>query len=375
MSTSDDPLPVPWRTKRAIAGAAAALASVFSCVLAVPAAASPQPKYSLSVVEGETTQPEDVIAHTSASAEHAGEVVVSIVRGGITVYRDSGSSGAWLSQVPQVGDVVTLESPAGRLIGSEVYDGLPSIDPTVCAGSVNFSGTRSAGETVEGGYFSVSPRPYFRRTSSGQAQVDLALRYELRRQLPNQPDARGDGVRERVPGNVARRVARSSPIRAKMTALSEPARRRHPRRRPPPPPPPPPSPLLQGSILKLSHTTIRALLKSGWRDVVGDQPAGHRHAGPLPRRRQDPRLCHQHAPEARGAAARTRHRHRQDGRHRHPSAPSDQARTREAQIGEKRARRAADHAAKRNRGQTGAGTTLGHAPSLAARASPGSYSG
>ena len=164
MSTSDDPLPVPWRTKRAIAGAAAALASVFSCVLAVPAAASPQPKYSLSVVEGETTQPEDVIAHTSASAEHAGEVVVSIVRGGITVYRDSGSSGAWLSQVPQVGDVVTLESPAGRLIGSEVYDGLPSIDPTVCASSVNFSGTRSAGETVEGGYFSVSPRPYFRRT-------------------------------------------------------------------------------------------------------------------------------------------------------------------------------------------------------------------
>jgi hypothetical protein len=27
--------------------------------------------------------------------------------------------------------------------------------------------------------------------------------------------------------------------------------------------------VLQGSILKLSHTTIRALLKSGWRDVVG----------------------------------------------------------------------------------------------------------
>ena len=45
--------------------------------------------------------------------------------------------------------------PGGTIVGSVVYDGLPSIDPTVCAGSTNFSGQRSAGQTVEGSYFSM----------------------------------------------------------------------------------------------------------------------------------------------------------------------------------------------------------------------------
>ena len=39
-------------------------------------------------------------------------VAVSIIRGGITVYRSvTSNGGTGLSQVPQVGDVVTLESP------------------------------------------------------------------------------------------------------------------------------------------------------------------------------------------------------------------------------------------------------------------------
>jgi hypothetical protein len=259
MSTSDDPVPGPRRTRRTIA--LAALAAVSSCILSASASASSPPRYSLSVVEGETTQPENVIAHTSANANHSAEVVVSIIRGGITVYRDSGSGGAYLSQVPQVGDVVTLESPSEHLIGSQVYDGLPSVDPAVCAGSANFSGTRSAGQTVEGGYFSVSSRPYFQRTNVGQAQVTSLSGASFG----------GDFLTTLALGET---VFASESLEtalgggAVFTYSSE-------NDRPvgacpaPPPPPPPPSPVLQGSILKLSHTTIRALLKSGWRDVVG----------------------------------------------------------------------------------------------------------
>ena len=49
--------------------------------------------------------------------------------------------------------MVTLESPVGTTIGSVVYDGLPSIDPTVCAGSTNFSGRElRRADVVEGFY-------------------------------------------------------------------------------------------------------------------------------------------------------------------------------------------------------------------------------
>jgi hypothetical protein len=133
--------------------AAACLTLAAACLTGAPALANsgPEgPEYSLSIVEGESTQPEYGIAHTSAWAHPASSIGLSIVRGGITVARDTGHEGAWLSQVPQVGDVVDVEAPIGTLVGSVVYDGLPSIDPTVCAGSVNFSGQRSAGQTVTG---------------------------------------------------------------------------------------------------------------------------------------------------------------------------------------------------------------------------------
>ncbi|MFI5009565.1 MAG: hypothetical protein ACHQDY_04750, partial [Solirubrobacterales bacterium] len=134
-------------------------------------------EYSLSVVEGESTLPEDSIVHTSGWVHPSAQVVVSIVRGGVTVATQSRNEGVWLSQVPQVGDVVNLESPAGHVIGSVVYDGLPSIDPTVCAGSINFSGQRSSGQTVEGGYYTLELlTDHYGNTSvhhagAGQAQV------------------------------------------------------------------------------------------------------------------------------------------------------------------------------------------------------------
>lgn len=81
-----------------------------AAVLAVPAVANTPPappKYSLSIVEGANTQPEDSIGHISASVSPKAEVAVSITHNGLVVGQDKGDGGAWLSQVPQVGDVVT----------------------------------------------------------------------------------------------------------------------------------------------------------------------------------------------------------------------------------------------------------------------------
>src|SRR5271154_3615253 len=112
------------------------------------ASATKPPAYTLSITEGETTQPEDSIIATRGSVHPSASVAVSIIRGGIEVSRASGEEGyAGMASIPAPGDVVNLESPTGpngypggKIVGSFVYDGLPSIDPTVCAGSANFSG-------------------------------------------------------------------------------------------------------------------------------------------------------------------------------------------------------------------------------------------
>ena len=100
------------------------------------------PEYSLSVVEGADTQPEDSIEHVSASVNSKAEVSVSLTHNGLVVEQDTGEGGAWLSQVPQVGDMVTFESQG--FTTAVTYDGLPSLESTVCAGSNNFSGQRTA---------------------------------------------------------------------------------------------------------------------------------------------------------------------------------------------------------------------------------------
>ena len=71
---------------------------------AAPAGATPPPpKYTMSITEGETTQPEDTILSTSGSVNSKAAVAVSIIRGGIEVSRSSGNNGgAWMSSVPQL---------------------------------------------------------------------------------------------------------------------------------------------------------------------------------------------------------------------------------------------------------------------------------
>ena len=168
-------------------GGALLLALVVTGAAAAPAGArSPSPRYTLSVTEGETTQPEHSIISTVGRVESEEEhvsVAVSIIRGGIEVSRSSGDDGyAGMSSIPAPGDVVNLESPTGpnghpggKIVGSFVYDGKPSIDPTVCAGSVNFSGQRSTGQTIQGGNFLDVPGPYgsFERWNARQAQITL----------------------------------------------------------------------------------------------------------------------------------------------------------------------------------------------------------
>ncbi|HUH80889.1 MAG TPA: hypothetical protein VLZ06_06140 [Solirubrobacteraceae bacterium] len=247
------------------------------------------PSYMLTVAEGETTFPEyRSVAVTWGSADPSAEVAVSIIRGGITVYRQTGNGGASLSQVPQVGDVVTLESPIGRVVGSVVYDGLPSMDPTVCAGSANFSGQNSAGFTVEGSYVTYSLRtdPYghvrgLNESGFGQAQVKTLSGTAFG----------GNFLAPLQPGQTITATESLKTLLAEgatYTYTSETSRPVGACPAPPAPPPPPQPPALQGSVMKLGHLTIHSLLKSGWHVLVGINQPGtvvedlYRQGGALP---------------------------------------------------------------------------------------------
>ena len=246
------------------------VALALSAVLAAPASATgPKgPRYSLRISSGETTFPEwEPIGSTSGGVEPSAQVAVSIVRGGVTVYRDIGGGGAWLSQVPQVGDVVTLESPVGSSIGSVVYDGLPTIDPTVCAGSTNFSGSNSLGEVVEGQfvnkvlkYKSGIPNGT-RQTGFGEAQVKTLSGTTFGGTFL-QPLALGEDV-------IAIETLKT-PLagEATYTYTSETERPVGGCPLPPPVFHPAPPPALQGTLGKLLHASIHTLLKSGLHDTV-----------------------------------------------------------------------------------------------------------
>jgi hypothetical protein len=247
---------------------ASCLALVALCAGAAPAwARSEGPVYTLQVVEGETTLPEDAIVHTSGSVEPKGSVAVSITRGGTVIARDSGEGYAWMSQIPQVGDVVTLESPIGRTVGSSVYDGLPSMAATVCAGSTNFSGENSPGETVKGSYVTLSLKvePYgtsVQETGFGRAQVTILSgttfggNFLAPLQLGQTVSAIESLETALAGGAVFKYVSENE---RPVGACPPP---------PPPPPSPPPPPALAGTLLKLAHITIHSLLKSGWHDQV-----------------------------------------------------------------------------------------------------------
>jgi hypothetical protein len=253
------------------------LALIVTCAVVTPAGAtsSPSPTYTLSITEGETTQPEHSIISTvgrvDSEEEHV-SVAVSIIRSGVEVSRSSGGDGyAGMSSIPAPGDVVNLESPTGpkghpggKIVGSFVYDGLPSMDPTVCAGSINFSGQRSTGQTIQGGNFLDVPGPYggFERWNAVPAQITLLSGSTFGGSFLT-PLALGE--------TVWASESLETPLTggAVFTYESENVRPVGACPPPPPPPPAPPAPpALQGSIFKLPRTTIHRFLKTGWLDQV-----------------------------------------------------------------------------------------------------------
>jgi hypothetical protein len=233
------------------------------------------PVYSLSVVEGETTDPAHSILSTSGSVyiPHAKEIQVKLritEPDGLTVAENTNESGGpevgvWLgNQVPQVGDPVYLEAPAGHVVGSEVYDGLPSLDPTVCAGSMNFSGQRSSPEdVVKGSYETLIVHPsYVAHRFGGNAQVPTQSGTSfagsfLKPLEIGETVSAAESVEKPLEGG-AMFIYESETQRPVGVCPSPPA----------PPPPPPPPPALQGKIFKLVGTTIKKLLRMGWTDQV-----------------------------------------------------------------------------------------------------------
>lgn len=260
--------PLTARIVRALRlGAPSLLLGAAWLVPAVATAAKPPVEYSLSIVEGETTLPEDAIVNMSGLVRPPASIALSITRNGLEVVRSTGGDGGvWTSQVPQVGDVVSLESPIGNPVGAVVYDGLPSLDATVCAGSTDFSGQRTGVDPVEGGYYSLVPRaPY--KIGLGQAQVTTLAgpAYSGNFLIPlalGQTVWASESLRTPLAGGAVFEYS-SENVRPVGTCPKPPA----------PPPPPPPPPALLGSTFKLTKTTIRKLLKHGWpTEVTINQP-------------------------------------------------------------------------------------------------------
>ncbi len=246
-------------------------------VAALPASAFASahgPRYTLKVDEGVTTLPEYEHPNwVSAGIENSkAEVFLEVVHAGLVAGQDSGKNGegAWVSPGPQVGDEVVFESPRGTAIAKFVYDGLPALDPTVCAGSTNFSGANSPGDVVEGFYVkNVLETPYHQSTrpvqkAFGEAQVKTlsgtAFGGNFLKPLEFGENV---GAVESLKTALAGEATYTYTSEYERPVGACPAL-------PALPPPPPP---LQGVIVKLIHTTIHKLLKLGLSDVVSiNQP-------------------------------------------------------------------------------------------------------
>jgi hypothetical protein len=231
-------------------------------------------QYTLEVTEGENTIPQyEPVAGTVAKVEPGAPVAVSIVRNGTIVYASEGYGWASVPQVPQVGETVVLESPIGHVIGSDVYDGLPTIDPSTCVGSTNFEGENTSGFTVEGSYVTytvVSARKHeWPRSGFGEAQVKSLTGTSFG----------GNFLAPIAPGAtvmVTESLKTALPGEATFTYVSE---RVEPANATCPAPPPAPAPLplvtpLRGALAVLGHAKIRVILKSGYRDRVSVNQAG-----------------------------------------------------------------------------------------------------
>jgi hypothetical protein len=251
-----------------------ALPALFAIVPAPASANSHGTQYTLEVVEGENTIPQyESVAGTIAKVEPSASVAVSIVRNGTTVYKSEGNGWASVPQVPQAGETVQLESPVGHVVGSNVYDGLPTIDPSTCVGSTNFEGENTSGFAVEGSYIVytlLSARKHeVKRSDFNEAQVKSLTGTSFG----------GSFLAPIVPGAtvmVTESLKTALPGEATYTYVSE---RVEPANAACPAPPPSPAPLplitpLHGALASLGHSKVKLILKSGYRDRVSINQAG-----------------------------------------------------------------------------------------------------
>jgi hypothetical protein len=259
-------------------GAAVAVLGLGATLPASAAAWDEEPKapeYSIAIVEGETTVPGESVLSTSGYVglphNHHVQVALRITEpdGATVAEEESEDGGVGLGHVvPQVGDYVDLESPRGQLLESVKYDGLPSMDPTVCAGSTNFSGQRTEGEEVEGAaYLYVVHSSYTAKRFAGAAQITSLTGSSFGGDFLK-PLQLGETV------GVHEHLTTALGGGGTFTYSSENYRPVGACPAPPPPPPPPPPPALAGTIFKLFGSSLHKLLKSGLTDQVTINQAG-----------------------------------------------------------------------------------------------------
>jgi hypothetical protein len=251
----------------------ASLTLVGAPALVAPAGATTPkvPQYKLNVTEGSTNVPE--FQHPNmvdAEVENVStEVVLEVVHAGVVVGQDSGhgGEGAYISPGPQVGDELVFEAPKGNLIARFAYDGLPTMDATVCAGSPNFSGANSPGFTVEGKVVTktiVAPyhhSPYVHESGFSEAQVKSLSGTTfggafIAPLTSSETVTAIESLKTPLPGEAT--FTYTSTTERPVGACPA----------PPVVPPPPPPPIFSGSIAKLFSSKIGSFLKSGARDQV-----------------------------------------------------------------------------------------------------------
>ncbi len=304
------------------------------------------PEYSLKVVEGETTVPEESILSTSGSVRvphtanvpgHAADRPQRADRG---ARHREGRAGVWLSRSRRsVTSSISNRRPAPSSARSSTT-GCPRWNRR----SARAPRTSPASAPQTRKSKAASTRwcpPHLRGAPPGRRSADhLALRRVVRGQLPDAPGARGDGPRGRAPEDLARRWRdlhlhqRERPPRGRLPGAARAAAATARRRR------------CRARSSSCVRTTILKLLHSGWMDQVTINQAGHGHAGPLPARgrgagvrrlgaRQGPRPRPRPPAQAAGAAARPRvgvgrrrrqgergaPRHRQGSAHAQPQPP------------------------------------------------------
>jgi hypothetical protein len=231
---------------------------------ALPAVAAAENFYGISVSEGSSFSSAFSVAETSGFAEATPvhETRVTITRAGVRVAETPSGEGQFpfMTQVPQAGDVLTLESPLGTPVTSVTYDGLPTMDATVCAGSANFSGQRSPGTTLTGRYTTETyggPEGFLQVPLSSASA--FAASFPVALKSGETVFAEEERNSTLAGGSFSYYSSNSRPVGA-CAAPAQPAAAA------PVVAPLAPVllPLLGGTVLKLSHTTIAKLLKSGW---------------------------------------------------------------------------------------------------------------